>query len=88
MGITVKDTGIGIPTGESKSIGTPGYRASNVGSVQGTGIGLNVVKDWLLRMGGAIDINPFDPPGTEITVVLSLHSLANHYPALSGQAPR
>lgn len=50
--ITVVDNGIGIPKKDQKNIFKPYTRASNVGQVQGTGIGLSTCKS-LLRGAGA-----------------------------------
>lgn len=54
--ISVTDTGIGIPEAEQKRIFDRFFRASNttLRNVQGTGIGLSVVKMFVEKNGGTI----------------------------------
>jgi PAS domain S-box-containing protein len=42
--LSVRDEGIGIPPDDLKHLFEPFHRASNVGSISGTGLGLNIVK--------------------------------------------
>lgn len=50
----VKDNGIGIPLKDQKNIFNRYFRAENVLLTQGTGIGLNIVKDHLDNLKGKI----------------------------------
>src|SRR5690606_17496000 len=50
--VSIKDYGIGIPETEKPRIFDLFYRAGNVDSVGGTGLGLTVVKDTLDKLGG------------------------------------
>ncbi|WP_299336436.1 PAS domain S-box protein [uncultured Psychroserpens sp.] len=50
----VKDNGIGIPEKDQKNIFQRYFRAENVLLTQGTGIGLNIVKDHLENLNGEI----------------------------------
>lgn len=52
--ISVEDEGIGIPKEEQKYIFTRYFRAENALLDQGTGIGLNIIKDHLENLGGHI----------------------------------
>ncbi len=52
--ITVCDQGIGIPAKEQKHLFSNFFRASNVGGVEGTGLGLNIVKKYVEMLGGEI----------------------------------
>jgi len=52
--IFVEDDGIGIPKEEQKNLFTRFYRAKNVTNIQGTGLGLNIVKHYLELLGGEI----------------------------------
>jgi PAS domain S-box-containing protein len=45
LSIAVKDRGIGIPKEELSKIFEPFHRAENVGTIQGTGLGLVIVKN-------------------------------------------
>ncbi|HEU5289039.1 MAG TPA: PAS domain-containing sensor histidine kinase [Cyclobacteriaceae bacterium] len=50
----VTDNGIGIPEGDQKYLFTRFFRASNAGNIQGTGLGLNIVKRYVDLIGGNI----------------------------------
>ncbi|RNC87745.1 MAG: PAS domain-containing sensor histidine kinase [Winogradskyella sp.] len=50
----VKDNGIGIPKKDQKNIFNRYFRAENALLTQGTGIGLNIVKDHLENLKGRI----------------------------------
>jgi two-component sensor histidine kinase len=52
--IEVRDTGIGIPPDEINNIFSRGFRASNVGKVSGSGLGLSFVWTAAGTMGGEI----------------------------------
>ncbi len=52
--IQVKDNGIGIPLADQKNMFTRFFRANNVTNIQGTGLGLTIVKRYLDLMGGKI----------------------------------
>lgn len=52
--ILIKDYGIGIPEEDREKLFKPFSRASNVGTVQGTGIGLMVVEYVAQQHGGSI----------------------------------
>ncbi len=66
--VSIKDYGIGIPETEKPRIFDLFYRAGNVDSVGGTGLGLTVVKDTLDKLGGTIDIHSATGEGTIIRV--------------------
>ena len=52
--LTVQDEGIGIPTADHARIFEPFERGSNVGTIKGTGLGLNIVKRMTELLGGTI----------------------------------
>jgi two-component system, LuxR family, sensor kinase FixL len=68
--IIVADNGIGIPEDEQKFIFDIFYRASNVLNVQGTGLGLNIVKKYLDAIKGEILFESKEGKGTKITIQL------------------
>lgn len=68
--ITVSDKGIGIPKSEQKNIFSRFYRASNATHLQGTGIGLNIVKANVEGLGGKITFKSIENEGTTFTVKL------------------
>ncbi|MBN9690203.1 MAG: PAS domain S-box protein [Verrucomicrobia bacterium] len=58
FGFTVEDEGIGVPEEDRPHLFEPFYRGSNVGSVSGTGLGLNIVKRFTELHGGIIELMP------------------------------
>lgn len=52
--IKVKDQGIGIPQEEQEYLFTRFFRAKNATNIQGTGLGLNIVRKYLELMNGTI----------------------------------
>ena len=66
----IKDEGIGIPEKDQKSIFERYFRAQNVINTQGTGIGLNIAKNHLDNLGGAIFFESEENKGTTFTVTI------------------
>ncbi|MFS4416446.1 ATP-binding protein [Maribacter sp. 2307ULW6-5] len=71
--IAVTDQGIGIPAENQDHLFQRFYRASNVTNIQGTGLGLNIVKQYTELMGGAISFQSKLNEGTTFTVELPLN---------------
>ncbi|TDU39473.1 PAS/PAC sensor signal transduction histidine kinase [Gelidibacter sediminis] len=67
---TIKDQGIGIPEIEQKNIFNRYFRAENVLNIQGTGIGLNIVKSHLEHLGGTIEFSSREKEGSTFTITL------------------
>lgn len=51
---SVKDEGIGIPDADQKHLFDRFFRASNAGNIQGTGLGLNIVRRYAELLDGEI----------------------------------
>jgi PAS domain S-box-containing protein len=68
----VIDNGIGIPEAEISFLFQPFRRASNVGGVRGSGIGLAIVKRALELHGGQIFVKTELGQGTTFTVLLPI----------------
>ena len=68
----IKDQGIGIPLSDQKYIFNRYFRAENVLTNQGTGIGLNIVKSHLESLGGTIKFKSIVNEGTTFIVELPL----------------
>jgi PAS domain S-box-containing protein len=51
---TIKDEGIGIPKEDQKHLFDRFFRASNAGNIQGTGLGLNIVRRYAELLDGEI----------------------------------
>jgi signal transduction histidine kinase len=52
--ITVEDRGMGIPAEDQQHLFDRFFRGSNVMTIQGTGLGLNIVRRYLDLLGGTI----------------------------------
>lgn len=52
--IKIRDEGIGIPVGDQEHIFERFFRAHNAGNAQGTGLGLNIVQNYIDLMGGEV----------------------------------
>jgi len=70
--IEVSDRGIGIPVADQARLFESFHRASNVGSRQGTGLGLVIVKKAVELHGGTISVDSEVDAGTRISVRLPL----------------
>lgn len=71
--IKVEDEGIGIPEEEMKFIFDIFFRGTNVLNIQGTGLGLNIVKKYLDNIQGQIKFEHRKPHGTIVTILLPEH---------------
>ena len=68
VSIKIEDEGIGIPEEEQNNIFTKFFRAKNALNIEGTGLGLNIVKRYLELMGGTINFSSHPDEGTTFTV--------------------
>ena len=75
---TVADHGIGIPVQDQGRLFEFFQRASNVGEVQGTGLGLYVVKHAVDSYGGTIQVQSEEGIGTTFIVDLPLNVSRPH----------
>ena len=69
----VKDEGIGIPDIDKVQLFESFYRASNVGTISGTGLGLTIVKQAVDLHGGKITVESEVGVGTTFLVSLPLN---------------
>jgi len=74
--ISVSDTGVGIPVEEQHHLFSRFFRASTAqnAAVQGTGLGLTIVKQIVERHGGAVSLQ--SAPGVGTTVYVELPTTA------------
>ncbi|MEH1837824.1 MAG: ATP-binding protein [Nostoc sp.] len=70
----IQDQGIGIPESDQARLFESFYRASNVQSIQGTGLGLVIVKRCVDAHRGQISVTSQIGIGTTFTVILPLNS--------------
>lgn len=68
--VTVQDHGIGIPESEQHHLFERFFRAKNVINIQGTGLGLNIVKKYVDLMNGSITFHSAENTGTRFEVSL------------------
>ena len=68
--IAVKDEGMGIPLNEQKHLFSRFFRASNAMNIQGTGLGLNIVKSYVDLLNGEISFVSQENKGTTFTIYL------------------
>jgi PAS domain S-box-containing protein len=70
ISISVENNGIGIPKKEQLKIFEKTYRASNVSTESGFGLGLYVSKNIIERLGGTIDFISAKGKGAKFTITL------------------
>ena len=66
--LLVKDYGVGIPEEEQQHLFSRFFRAHNVENIQGTGLGLNIVKRYLELMQGNVTFESKLGEGTTFLV--------------------
>lgn len=66
--LSVQDFGMGIPDKEQKLLFDRFFRASNASNIQGTGLGLNIVKKYVDLMGGTINFTSRFNEGTTFVI--------------------
>lgn len=70
--IRIQDSGIGIPEADLPHLFEPFHRAGNVGTTEGTGLGMAIVKRSVEAHGGVISCESQVGVGTTFTVRLPL----------------
>lgn len=68
--IDVMDHGIGIPKSEQKNLFERFFRAANATNIQGTGLGLHIVKKYLDLLGGTIAFESTEGEGSTFKIML------------------
>jgi signal transduction histidine kinase len=68
--LTIRDHGIGIPEADLPKLFEAFHRAPNVGDIQGTGLGLVIVKRCVDLHGGTIEVTSNVGEGTSFIVRL------------------
>lgn len=69
---TIKDQGMGIPKNDQKFVYNRYFRGENALNIQGTGIGLNIVKEHLKNLGGTINFISTENKGSIFFVELPI----------------
>ncbi|HEY4966768.1 MAG TPA: PAS domain-containing sensor histidine kinase [Puia sp.] len=65
--VTVQDEGMGISEEDKEHLFTSFFRGRNVVNIQGTGLGLHIVKRYVDMLGGSITLESTLGKGTQIT---------------------
>lgn len=66
--IKVTDYGIGIPLDDQKHIFDSFFRAQNVSNIKGTGLGLNIVRDFVNKLGGELTFKSKEGKGSVFNI--------------------
>ncbi len=69
---SVQDTGIGIPPEDQKTLFQPFTRASNVGTIEGTGIGLSIVNEIARYHDGKVWVESKLGVGSTFTITIPI----------------
>jgi PAS domain S-box-containing protein len=70
--LSVSDNGIGIPESDKEHLFERFYRGSNVSNIQGTGLGLHIVRKYAEVMNGLISCRSELNKGTEFSITIHL----------------
>jgi signal transduction histidine kinase len=70
----VSDEGMGIPQDDRQRLFEPFFRASNVGTISGLGIGLAIVQEAVNLLGGSIECASVLGSGTTFTVTIPVRN--------------
>jgi len=70
--LEITDSGIGIPSDEQEKIFEKYYRASNTGSISGSGIGLDFAQEVINSMSGNISVESETGKGSTFRIILPL----------------
>ena len=73
--ISVTDQGIGISEDDQLHLFSSFYRGANAMNIQGTGMGLHIVKRYVDLLGGQIQIQSQLNKGTTVTFTIPVNSL-------------
>jgi PAS domain S-box-containing protein len=75
--VSVEDQGIGIPQREQGHVFEGFFRASNVGTLPGTGLGLLIARHCVMRHGGTLTFRSQENVGTIFTITVPLVPSSN-----------
>ena len=75
--LIIKDEGYGIPKAEQKNLFNRFFRAKNVINIQGTGLGLNIIKEYVNLMNGDIDFESEENKGSTFYITFYKSNSSN-----------
>ena len=73
--ISVVDTGIGIATSDQEHLFSSFFRAKNATNIQGTGLGLHIVKRYLDLLDGEVHLQSNLNKGTKISFIIPVNNI-------------
>ncbi|RFC53367.1 sensor histidine kinase [Brumimicrobium aurantiacum] len=73
LSLSVCDQGIGIPEEDQAMLFSRFHRAGNVTNIEGTGLGLNIVKSYMDVLGGTIRFKSKENEGSTFTLNFPIH---------------
>jgi signal transduction histidine kinase len=71
--LSVKDQGIGIPSADQEHLFSSFFRSANAVNVQGTGLGLHIVKRYTDLLQGSVKLESELNKGTTVIIYLPLN---------------
>ena len=71
--ISITDEGIGIAEDDQQHMFSSFFRGANVTNIQGTGLGLHIVKRYIDLMGGSVQLKSKLDHGTTITFTIPVN---------------
>jgi PAS domain S-box-containing protein len=72
--LSISDEGLGIPEEDQRHLFERFYRASNASNIQGTGLGLNIIKKYIELLGGQISFKSTLGKGTSFYISIPIKS--------------
>ena len=75
--LSVKDLGIGIPEADRENLFKRFFRSSNVTNIQGTGLGLHIVRKYAELMNGWIECTTGEGKGTQFKITFDTKKSKN-----------
>lgn len=80
LSLSITDEGMGIPAAEQIHLFERFFRAKNAHNIQGTGLGLNIVQQYVHLLGGEIDFESEENVGSTFRIKLPFYQPNNGKP--------
>lgn len=73
--ISVADQGIGISVEDQEHLFSSFFRGANASNIQGTGLGLHIVKRYVDQLGGEVELQSELNKGTTVNFIIPVNSI-------------
>ncbi|MFM2139477.1 MAG: hypothetical protein RJA57_1784 [Bacteroidota bacterium] len=70
--LSIADQGIGISKADQEHLFSSFFRAANATNIQGTGLGLHIVKRYVDLLGGTVNLHSELERGTTVTITIPI----------------